>query len=1086
MKILAIRGQNLASLARTFEVDLVHGPLGGTGLFAITGPVGAGKSTLLDALCLPLFDQTPRLRGRGGPLVGDGDDQDDWLRANDPRSLLRRDAAEGFAEVDFRGRDGRRYRARWSVRRARRRADGRVQEQELSLRDLDRDSVVAAGRRSEVLAAIERLLGLDFDQFCRSVLLAQGEFAAFLKAPANDRARLLETLTGADIYRRLSRAAHERAREAMAELDRVRAQFDAQAPLDVAARAELDGEVARLGSQLAVERVAIQLASQYLAWYARAEQFRQRESAAVVALQQAIAIDTAAEVRRVELQRRQRALAVVAHWELAEQTRLAAVAAHAESERTAAALAAAQAAAAAAVPPWQQAQHAVFGAMPAEPLPPLAQDPLPWLPLLQQVFAAGAAQAEATDRLPSLRRDVAAAQELTEQMQSAVVVAQTAVATARSQLGAAQAAIDLDSATRLLTQREELDARREAARAALRAAEVWSSRQQTTAAAGVAVTTAEAELAARQRGLVTAQQRAAGSRTMVAQRREQLESLRASARAAALREHLHDGAPCPLCGSLAHPAPVVADDAALDIAQRALAAAERGALGLEQELADAGAAVRAAERERQRAELELVAVRAELPAAAAACAAALTAAVGGGAAAPCANPTEAHADAAARLDAANQALAGTARALTELQARQRALQHANLELTTAEAELQRRQQAAHQATERGRRAGEAMAELERELAAASARRADALAALAPAVAGLPFGIDRVLAGGAVAMQQLQALPALRDRILRAEQAVAAAAALHRQAVLGAEAAVRDEKQQAHAFTRALRANEVDADSVAAAAQRGAQGLSAEAHELRELADAVTRCRAELVAIAGERQRHENESRPTLRDAADAEAALADAQRQARQTQEALDQARARCGADDLIRRQRAELGPRLERAEADHATWRALADLIGSSAGDAFAVFAQGLTLELLLTEANRRLGELARRYRLHKNPGGDLDFVVVDLDLGGTRRSLQSLSGGETFLVSLALALALATLAAPKSRVETLFLDEGFGSLDTQALEIALGALDSLQATGCQVGIISHVDGIAERIGAQVAVVPEGGGQSRVVARPR
>ena len=168
------------------------------------------------------------------------------------------------------------------------------------------------------------------------------------------------------------------------------------------------------------------------------------------------------------------------------------------------------------------------------------------------------------------------------------------------------------------------------------------------------------------------------------------------------------------------------------------------------------------------------------------------------------------------------------------------------------------------------------------------------------------------------------------------------------------------------------------------------------------------------------------------------------------------------------------------------AVWQALDGLIGSSTGDQFAVFAQALTLDLLLLEANRRLAELARRYRLQKNPEAALDFVVVDLDLGGSRRSLQTLSGGETFLVSLALALALATLAAPKSRVETLFLDEGFGTLDAASLEVALGALDSLQATGCQVGVISHVDGIAERIGAQVVVQPEGGGQSRVFAQAR
>jgi exonuclease SbcC len=255
--------------------------------------------------------------------------------------------------------------------------------------------------------------------------------------------------------------------------------------------------------------------------------------------------------------------------------------------------------------------------------------------------------------------------------------------------------------------------------------------------------------------------------------------------------------------------------------------------------------------------------------------------------------------------------------------------------------------------------------------------------------------------------------------------------------------------------------------------------------LQRLADEVTRTRAVLQERAQQRQKHEAHERPTL-DAAEALAALSDARRALDVVEERQRRTHGQLVADDVVRRQRAELLPRLAAAEDALRVWRMLDDLIGHSTGDTFAVFAQGLTLDLLLTEANRRLAELARRYRLQKNPGGELDFVVVDLDLGGSRRSVQTLSGGETFLVSLALALALATLAAPKSRVETLFLDEGFGTLDAQSLEIALGALDSLQATGCQVGVISHVEGIAERIGAQVVVQPEGSGQSRVLARGR
>ncbi|MFY9345839.1 MAG: SbcC/MukB-like Walker B domain-containing protein, partial [Planctomycetota bacterium] len=260
---------------------------------------------------------------------------------------------------------------------------------------------------------------------------------------------------------------------------------------------------------------------------------------------------------------------------------------------------------------------------------------------------------------------------------------------------------------------------------------------------------------------------------------------------------------------------------------------------------------------------------------------------------------------------------------------------------------------------------------------------------------------------------------------------------------------------------------------------------AEELALRGLEVAVARARAILQERAEQRRLHESREAPSL-DAAEAQHALDDARRSADVVEQKLVDAGSQLGMDDLIRKQRAELAPRLAAAQAACATWQALDELIGSSTGDAFAVFAQELTLDLLLLEANRRLAELARRYQLRKNPGGALDFVVVDLDLGGTARSLMTLSGGETFLVSLALALALATLAAPRSRVETLFLDEGFGTLDAASLEVALGALDSLQATGCQVGVISHVDGLGERIGAQVVVQPEGGGRSRVSASAR
>jgi len=129
MRILAIHGRNLASPAGDFEVDFRQGTLAEAGIFAITGPTGAGKSTLLDAMSLALFDTIPRLEAAppSGQLTGDE------LNPRDPRLILRHGAGEGFTELDFVGRDGRAYRSRWTVRRARERAEGKLQQTTLDL-----------------------------------------------------------------------------------------------------------------------------------------------------------------------------------------------------------------------------------------------------------------------------------------------------------------------------------------------------------------------------------------------------------------------------------------------------------------------------------------------------------------------------------------------------------------------------------------------------------------------------------------------------------------------------------------------------------------------------------------------------------------------------------------------------------------------------------------------------------------------------------------------------------------------------------------------------------------------------------------
>ncbi len=190
-------------------------------------------------------------------------------------------------------------------------------------------------------------------------------------------------------------------------------------------------------------------------------------------------------------------------------------------------------------------------------------------------------------------------------------------------------------------------------------------------------------------------------------------------------------------------------------------------------------------------------------------------------------------------------------------------------------------------------------------------------------------------------------------------------------------------------------------------------------------------------------------------------------------------------ADDDARRRRDHALETFASAERAAEVDRVLGSVIGSHDGKLFRSFAQSLTLDQLLAVANSHLEELAPRYQLERVPKHDLELQVIDRDFGGEVRSVQSLSGGESFLVSLALALGLSSMSAHDVRVRTLLIDEGFGTLDPATLDSALAVLDELQATGRQVGIISHVPALLDRVRAHVRVTPRGGGRSDVHVPP-
>lgn len=183
--------------------------------------------------------------------------------------------------------------------------------------------------------------------------------------------------------------------------------------------------------------------------------------------------------------------------------------------------------------------------------------------------------------------------------------------------------------------------------------------------------------------------------------------------------------------------------------------------------------------------------------------------------------------------------------------------------------------------------------------------------------------------------------------------------------------------------------------------------------------------------------------------------------------------------NEMLRIRQKDLLEKIKRQKEETTRWNNLHELIGSADGKKYRNFAQGLTFEIMLNHANRQLQKLSDRYLLIRDEIQPLELNVIDNYQAGKIRSTRNLSGGESFIVSLALALGLSNMSSRNVRVDSLFLDEGFGTLDEDALEMALDTLAELQQEGKLIGVISHIAAVKERISTQIQVIPQSGGHS-------
>ena len=981
MKILAIRGRNLASLEGDFEIDFTVEPLLSAGIFAISGPTGAGKSTLLDTMCLALFARTPRTDQAKENNVKLQDVSNEQLSQSDPRFLLRRGTSSGFAEVDFMALNGHRYRTRWSVARARDKENGRLQNPRLALYNLDKEEE-EQGTRSDLQARIIDLIGLTFEQFTRSVLLAQNDFSTFLKAEQGEKASLLEKLTGTELYSAISRQIFERNARAKEAFDLIQTRIQGIELLTD--EEENDLRIRLAGTEKELQRVekakaeqqALQEAVRSIEQQITIRQRQQKEAAdKLVHATELLTVARHEYEKGVEEQQQSEARFKSLQQEILQARKLdiqldAAIRDLSHSE--------------------QQLKNVTLRKGEAEKKYQAA--------ILRQKLGM-----EEIARLTAWRERYKEKESIAEQL-SALLLHLDAASAARSGVEAANRSIEM--------LRQEVVALNKQ----------LAGLQQTSANKQQALKQAEEDYRSLEEKLKAVDASALDKQIeKLRQEREQLlieqARLEASGNIKDLRGRLQDGQPCPVCGSTHHPF----------VNQAPVAPVSTLTLQL-QDLSNKKETYIAHTRHLARLQQQLLQLHKELADSEAACKDMIG---------------------KQQLSVSRQEREETIVKEQSVQLTQ-SLSAADLLFGNGEwqkAWLQNPETFRKTLTDFARQwheNTEKLHQLERQESAQKAE-CESLASFLPSLEKQAEESGQLHEKNRAAFSSLQAE---RKKLLNGRSADSVEQEYIRR--------MEELKERLKKLSATQTEQSGIADQTRGIADQIAKDLTEASADLLRRKAALDKWTADYLDSSG--------GEPL-------EVILS------RYTQEKTELAfRLRTQTENKAKVSGLQEELNVRRTESER--WAKLNELAGSADGAKFRRIAQGYTLDILLNYANVQLRELTRRYRLERVPE-TLALQVIDRDMCDEVRTVHSLSGGESFLVSLALALGLSSLSSNRMRVESLFIDEGFGSLDAETLRVAMDALESLRTQGREIGGISHVQEMTERIPVRICVNRAGNGRS-------